>query len=108
MKPSLDVFSPLVGSKFMIETLAGPVALLLVEAREYPRRGLPAAFPTPLSLILTGPLDLILSQDNYYVDHPALGRHAWCIAPIAPSVPAHQVPAPPGRVTEQRYQILFS
>lgn len=108
MMPSLDVFFPLVGSKFMVETQAGPVELLLVEAKEYPRKGLPEEFRTPLSLIFTGPLDLILSQDNYYFDHPMLGRHVWCIVPISPTAMTHlsAVPLPP--VKEQRYQILFS
>ena len=92
----------------MVETVTGPVELLLVEVREYPRKGLPEQFRTPLSLILTGSLDLILSQDTYYINHPALGRHAWCIAPIAPFFATHLSAVPPPTVTEQRYQILFS
>ena len=108
MTPSLDVFSPLVGSKFSVETLVGPVELLLVEAKEYPRKGLPEQFRTPLSLIFIGSLELILPQDNYYISHPALGRHVWCIAPIAPSHATHLSAVPSPQATEQRYQILFS
>lgn len=108
MTPSLAEFSPLVGSKFTVETMAGPVELLLVEACEYSRKGLPEEFPTPLSLIFSGSLDLILSQDNYYVHHSALGRHAWFIAPIVQSVATHLSAVPLRKVTEQRYQILFS
>lgn len=108
MIPSLDAFSPLVGSKFIVETTAGPVELLLVEAKECPRKGLPEGFRTPLSLIFTSSPDLVLSQDTYYIDHPALGRNAWCIAPISSHATAYLSAVPLPAEKEQRYQILFT
>ena len=105
---SLDLFSPLVGGIFKAETQAGPIDLQLIEAKETPRNGLPEQFRTPLSLIFTGPLDPVLMQDNYYIEHPAIGRQVWCVAPIsdAKTTRMSAVPVPAG--TAQRYQVLFA
>ncbi len=108
MTPSLDIFSPLVGDRFMVETLDGPMELVLVEAKEYPRKGLPEEFRTPLSLIFAGAPSPVLGQDNYYVDHPAMGRQVWCIVPISPSVHTHMSAVPVPQPTQRRYQVLFA
>lgn len=110
MTPALDVFTPLVGSTFTVDTLAGAVELLLTEAREYPRKGLPEKFPTPLSLIFAGSPDRLLLQDNYCIEHPALGRHVWCIAPVSSPGARLSAAAPAFSPPEmqQRYQILFA
>lgn len=108
MTPTLDLFFPLVGNTFMVETLIGPIGLQLIEARETPRNGLPEQFRTPLSLIFTGPLDPVLPQDNYYIEHAAIGRQAWCIAPLSASAGARMSAVPAPAATAQRYQILFT
>jgi hypothetical protein len=107
MTPSLDFFLPLVGSIFTIETQAGLVELTLVEATESPRRGLPEQFRTPLSLIFSGPLSMILSQDNYFADHPAMARQAWLIAPIMGAAQPYLSAVPAPQEAFQRYQVLF-
>ena len=97
-----DLFAPLIGSVFTAETQAGAVELVLIDARELPRRGLPEQFRTPLSLIFEGGTDLTLSMDNYYVDHPALGRAAWMVVPVLRCVDSAR--AGP----TQQYQVSFS
>lgn len=102
MNDTLDQFVPLIGSVFTAVTRAGAVELVLLEARELPRRGLPEQFRTPLSLIFEGDGALTLSADNYYVDHPALGRAAWMVVPVQRCVDSAR-PAP-----AQQYQVSFS
>ena len=108
MTPTLEIFLPLVGASFLVETQAGPIELLLTEAREYPRNGLPPQFRTPLSLIFSGSLDLILSQDTYYVTPPGLERQTWLIAPIATTTRPYLSAVPLPQETSQRYQVLFA
>lgn len=100
--PSAAFFAPLVGSCFTVDTLSGPIALRLDACTELPRGGRPAALPTPLSLIFSGPAQPQLVQDNYYFDHPSMPRQTWCIAPVAPALPHDGEPA------RQRYQIMFA
>jgi len=100
--PSAAFFAPLVGSTFSVDTQGGPVALRLDACTELPRGGRPAALRTPLSLIFSGPEYAPLEQDNYYVDHPAMPRQVWCIAPVAPALP------PGGASAGPRYQIMFA
>jgi len=111
MTPALEVFAPRVGSTFRVDTLDGAAELLLAEAREYPRRGLPEEFPAPLSLIFTGSPDRVLHQDNYDIGHSALGRHVWCTTPIFSADGVRLAAAPPHACPPealQRYQILFA
>lgn len=107
MHPTLDFFTPLAGTQFMVETQAGPVALRLEGCTEAPRRGLPEQFRTPLSLIFSGPDEPRLAQDNYFIDHPAMERQAWCIVPVLPALPGTPgaIATPPGT---RRYQVLFA
>jgi len=107
MNPTAEFFTPLAGTIFTVETLAGPIPLQLAGCTEMPRRGLPDTFRAPLSLIFSGPQQPVLPQDNYYVDHPAMDRQVWCIAPTMPPVPgtARAIATPPGT---QRYQVLFT
>lgn len=102
MNYTLDLFVPLIESVFTAETRAGAVELVLIEARELPRRGLPAQFRTPLSLIFEGGAALTLSADNYYVDHPALGRSAWMVVPVLRCANSART------VPTQQYQVSFS
>ncbi|PWF41058.1 DUF6916 family protein [Massilia glaciei] len=102
MEYTLALFAPLVGTVFTVETQAGPVELVLLEAREMPRRGLPEQFRTPLSLIFEGGTAPALEQDNYYVDHPALGRATWTLVPVMPCAPSRR--SGPAR----QYELGFS
>ncbi|MES2207137.1 MAG: hypothetical protein V4525_10140 [Pseudomonadota bacterium] len=103
MTITLEYISPLIGSRFMAQTSEGQVELVLTEAKELNRRGLPAAFRTPLSLIFRGPETVILNQDNYQISHPELGSHIWCLAPILPEMTASASGLP---VTPD-YEVLF-
>ncbi|MYM34848.1 hypothetical protein GTP38_10905 [Duganella sp. FT94W] len=100
MRITLDQLAPLTGKELIVKTSHGSVALSLVAVTELPRRGLPAQFATPLSLVLHGPSNIRLAQDNYYIDHPLFEGQPCCIVPIAPSATA----APP----LPRYQIIFN
>lgn len=102
MNYTLELFTALIDSVFTAHTRAGAVDLVLVEARELPRRGLPEQFRTPLSLIFEGGTAITLGADNYYVDHPALGRAAWMMVPVMRC--ADSARAGPS----QQYQVLFS
>ncbi|MES2946025.1 MAG: hypothetical protein V4772_24420 [Pseudomonadota bacterium] len=83
MNISIHELSAAVGSRFIAHTQHGLLDLTLLEAIERPRRGLPAQFQTPLSLVFSGPNHLQLSQDTYVLDHPSLGRLQWMLVPIS-------------------------
>jgi hypothetical protein len=100
MTVSIEQMTTALESTFVAHTAAGEIALTLVEAREAPRRGIPAQFRTPMTLILAGPADPVLYDDHYFLDHPVLGRHQWFMSPIMSTAPG----AGPAR---QRYQIIF-
>ncbi len=100
---TLEQISPFLNSSFSAHTAAGLVPLILTEAAELPRRGLPEQFRTPLSLIFSGPAELVLSEGNYTLDHEHLGQVSWYVWPIAPSLPAKA-----GEAGKQRYQVSFS
>jgi hypothetical protein len=82
MSVSFEQIKPLVGSYFGLQTSAGLVQLKLVQAQESERRGLPAQFRTPLSLLFAGPPSPVLAQDNYQIEHPALGSQVWMLVPV--------------------------
>ncbi|MEN9864993.1 MAG: hypothetical protein RL748_583 [Pseudomonadota bacterium] len=103
MNFELAQFTPLLGSKFVVDTQIGPVELELVEAEELPRGSRPERFRTPLSLIFNTPPNLNLEQDNYWIEHPAIGRHIWTIAQVLPPFGVPQTPETP-----RYYQVLFS
>jgi hypothetical protein len=95
--------TPLIGTHFTVQTGIGPVELQLAAAEEIPRRGRPAQFRTPLSLLFEGPAHVVLQQDTYGVSHPALGEHLWCIVPVTANNPR----SIEGVVLPQ-YEVLFS
>jgi hypothetical protein len=82
MNFELAQFTPLVGAQFVVETNGGNVELTLIDAAEMPRGNLPERFRTPLSLVFTTVHTISLQQDNYWIEHPAIGRHVWAIAQI--------------------------
>jgi hypothetical protein len=97
MTYQIATFSPLLGHSFVAHTQAGAVELRLQEAVASPRRNLPEQFPTPISLIFSGPAGTALQQGNYYLDHPALGRNYWCMVPVSAA-----------NAGACRYQVLFA
>jgi len=102
MNLGLEQFAPLVGTNFMIHTQAGLIDVQLNEATELPRGNRPEQFRTPLSLIFIGPPDVALLQDTYLIEHPALGRHQWCMVPVSSGSPASIDD------NKRYYQILFA
>ena len=103
MNFELTQFTPLLGAKFTVETQAGPFELVLSEAEELPRGSRPERFRTPLSLIFTGDQSWSLEQDNYWIGHPAIGRHVWTIAQVLPPFGVPQTPESP-----RYYQVMFA
>ena len=69
----------------MVHTQAGALPLTLREAVERPRRGLPAHFKTPISLVFAGPATPMLTQDTYALDHAVLGNLQWTLVPLMPA-----------------------
>lgn len=102
MNLSLEQFAPLLGTNFTIHTQIGPIDLQLSEATELPRGNRPEQFRTPLSLIFIGPPDVALLQDTYLIEHPALGQHQWCMAPVSSGNPTSIDDG------KRYYQILFA
>lgn len=82
MSVSLEQVAPLVGSSFMVRTQQGPVELTLASASERSRRGLPAQFRVPLSLIFHGAASAQLAQGLFHFDHPLLGPQQWMLTPV--------------------------
>jgi hypothetical protein len=109
MPLSCEEAQALIGQRFSVHTQQGTIELTLLEVQERPRRGLPQQFRTPLSLILSGPATLVLSQDQYVVEHPSLGRRQWMVVPTFPPLPS-QPPAQAGADSTPLcyYEVLFS
>ncbi len=99
----LAQFTPLVGAKFIVETNGGNVELTLADAAEMPRGNLPGRFRTPLSLVFTSVHTISLQQDNYWIEHPAIGRHVWTIAQIM-----QPLELPESGETLRYYEVMFA
>jgi hypothetical protein len=85
MQTTVVEFTAHLGSVFMVHTQAGALPLTLREAVERPRRGLPAHFKTPISLVFAGPATPMLTQDTYALDHAVLGNLHWTLVPLMPA-----------------------
>lgn len=83
MSVKFEELSQAVGSVFMVHTQHGLLELVLKEAQERPRRGLPAQFKTPVSLVFSGPEHLLLTQGTYLLEHPVLKQNQWMLGPIS-------------------------
>lgn len=103
MEITLELMNPHVDSIFTAHTAAGLVPLTLSEAKELPRRGLPEQFRTPLAMVFAGPVEPVLYDGNYTLDHDQLGRIELFLSPIAPPLPAR-----PSEIGKQCYQVSFS
>ncbi|MBC3807161.1 hypothetical protein H8K52_07360 [Undibacterium seohonense] len=95
----------LIGSSFIVHTSVGTVELRLIETEEMPRHNTPSQFRTPFVLIFSAPATPILSQDNYYIDHPELDRQFWTLAAV---IPPSQAPITVDNVPLLYYQALFN
>ncbi|GGX16607.1 DUF6916 family protein [Undibacterium macrobrachii] len=95
----------LLHSSFIVHTSVGTVELRLIEATEIARPGLPAEYRTPMLLVFSAPASPILAQDNYYFDHPNIGRHFWSVAPVL--APASR-PITVNNEPLSFYQVLFN
>ena len=91
--PKYHEFSEQLNGRFRAHTAQGPVDLELIEATELDRGHRPNHLPTPISLIFSGPADIILTQDNYTLEHPKLGRRSFFITPVLSGepVPHYQI-----------------
>nr|WP_314862634.1 hypothetical protein [uncultured Undibacterium sp.] len=105
MSLSFTQAQSLLHSSFIVHTSAGTVELRLLEAEEIARPGHPAGYRTPMFLIFSAPSSPILAQDNYYFDHPKLGRSFWSVAPVLP--PTLQ-PITVNNEPLTFYQVLFN
>jgi hypothetical protein len=81
----------------------GPGAILemeLIEATPLPEpgRGNPVMTRPPFSLIFRGPLDRLLPQHLYQMDHPSRGMIEIFLVPLGPE----------GDPTGHHYQALFN
>lgn len=102
---SIKQFLPHVGSIFVVHTQHGMHKLSFYSATELPRRGLPESFSTPISLLLAGERDIMLTQDSYVLDHPQLGRVEWMMVPV---VAPTSVPRVDNQPTHHYYEVIFS
>ncbi len=109
MPLTFDESTALVGERFTAHTEIGPVALTLLEAQERPRRGLPAQFRTPLSLIFAAPASIQLRQGTYPMEHPRIGMQQWMLVPVLPQQQAPIASAEnPSASDLSYYQVLFA
>ncbi|MBC3873670.1 DUF6916 family protein [Undibacterium flavidum] len=95
----------ILNTSFIAHTSVGTVELRLIEASELPGRGIPTEFRMPMVLIFSAPASPVLTQDNYHIDHPQLGRQYWAMSPVQP--PRN----PPVTVNNEPllfYQVLFN
>ena len=105
MSLSFTQAQSLLHTSFIFHTSVGTVELRLLEAEEIARPSLHAEYRTPMVLIFSAPASPILAQDNYYFDHPTLGRNFWSVAPVLP--PAQQ-PITINNEPLSFYQVLFN
>ncbi len=83
-------FEPLVGNEFRVVSLEEPVFLSLVEVEKRThgeREG--GAF----SVLWKGPLEPLLPQQTYAIEHPELGVREYFIVPVAEKTDGYQYEA---------------
>jgi hypothetical protein len=74
----------------------------LVEVTEYPA-GVPGTLRAPFSVLFHGPLEPVMPQGIYRLEHEQLGAVELFIVPVGPSVPA----ASEGAAAAMRYEAVF-
>ena len=95
-------FSTCVGGRFHISVLpqwaeghappAGPVELVLAEAKDLPTRS-DGPRKAPFSLVFRGGHDVFLPQGTYPLEHPSFGAIEVFLVPIGPDGEGHQYQA---------------
>lgn len=112
MSVKFEELSQAVGSSFTVHTQHGPLELVLKEAQERPRRGLPAQFKTPVSLVFSGPEHLLLTQGTYLLEHPVLKQNQWMLGPVSrhalePLTPAALPAGAPDSSLPPLYEVIL-
>jgi Domain of unknown function (DUF6916) len=74
----------------------------LVEVTEHGGTG-PRSFRAPFSVLLHGPLEPVMAQGIYRVEHDQLGTLELFVVPVGPDEPR----APGGAPTAMRYEAVF-
>jgi hypothetical protein len=74
----------------------------LVDVTEY-AAGASGTFRTPFSVLFHGPLEPVMPQGTYRLEHEQLGALELFIVPVGPSVP----PAPGEAPAAMRYEAVF-
>lgn len=82
---------------------AGSFELKLVEVSEH-GDGSPGPFRAPFSLLFHGPIEPVIPQAIYRLEHERLGTRELFIVPVGPEAPAAPGQAP----TAMRYEIVFN
>ena len=102
----LETFTPAsftehVGSRFHLR-LEGqePLELELFDISRYEENPDYAARKQPFSLLFLGPLQPVLPQAIYTLEHPAFGRLEIFLVPIGPD--------PRGKTSGMRYEAAFN
>ena len=76
-----EFFDPYVGQAFVVRVGELAVTLKLVKVTAAPGSD-PAQGPAPLALVFEGPLQPLLPQDTYELEHAQLGGNAVLIVPV--------------------------
>ncbi|MGH3186448.1 MAG: DUF6916 family protein [Streptosporangiaceae bacterium] len=92
------------GTRFRLtESSSGAsVDAVLAEVTEH-AVGTPGTFRTPFSVLFHGPLQPVLPQGTYRVEHEQFGALELFIVPVGPEEPAEPGQAP----TAMRYEAVF-
>lgn len=83
---TIEDFSPLVGSTFVLRAADGEIAAELIEARAMPGHQVPEGVRSPFSLLWSGPAEPRLQQGIHAVGHPRLAEALEIfLVPVGPS-----------------------
>lgn len=74
----------------------------LAEVTEFPASA-SGTFPTPFSVLFHGPLEPVMPQGIYRLEHEQLGTLEFFIVPVGPNEPS----APGEAETAMRYEAVF-
>lgn len=109
-KLTADEFDRARGSRFRATATAAPdegadppsFEATLAQVTEYPR-GAGGEFRTPFSIVLHGPLQPVMPQGTYRLEHDAIGTIELFLVPIGPDIPSEPSHAP----TAMQYEAVF-
>lgn len=97
-------FRPLRGTRFRLTSRAAGVSVdtELAEVTEHPG-GAGGTLRAPFSVLFHGPLQPVLPQGMYRVEHHELGTLELFVVPVGPGEP----PAPGSVPAAMRYEVVF-